>query len=70
MPNHYNHELDRKLIELQRLRCGEELTQQEIADYCGVIRVRIQQIEKEALRKITPILRERLRDYESYRLER
>lgn len=28
----------------------------------------VQQIEKEALRKITPILRERLRDYESYRL--
>ncbi len=55
MPNHYNHELDRKLIKLQRLRCGEELTQQEIADYCGVSRVRIQQIEKEALRKITPI---------------
>lgn len=70
MPNQYNHELDRRLIELQRLRCGEQLTQQEIADYCGVSRVRIQQIEAKALKKLALLMPEDFRNYEAQRLGR
>lgn len=44
--------LDRGLARMAVERSGKAHTQQEIADYCGVSRARICQVETEALRRL------------------
>ena len=51
--------LDRGLARMAVERSGKAHTQQEIADYCGVSRVRICQVETEALRRLRRVCAEK-----------